>query len=288
MSLERAGGEPVGLQRGGPVEQGIQLPARNLLSGEEMTSHPGIVVGALTWNLFHGRDHPREGEPDAKHSLLSEFAALLDGITWEIALLQEAPPRWLSHLGRAARANGALALTSRNELPWLRGAIADRFPDLIKSGEGGSNMTLVRAPARIEAVERHRLAWRPERRTLLLTRIAAPTGARLTVANMHLSVPSTGQGEAEVLRAAELAGALAAGGPVIFGGDLNLRPVHHAHAFEQLERRFGLGAPTGPKAIDHLLACGLDVVEAPTRPERTAGPLRLSDHAPVTAAFGMR
>lgn len=245
-------------------------------------------MGALTWNLFHGRDHPREGGPDARRSLMSEFAELLDGMTWEIALLQEAPPRWLDDLGRAARANGALALTSRNELPWLRGAIADRFPDLIKSGEGGSNMTLVRAPARIEAVERHRLAWRPERRTLLLARIAAPTGARLTVANMHLSVPSTGQGEAEVLRAAALAEAFAGDGPLIFGGDLNLRPVHHAHAFEELERRFGLAAPTAPKAIDHLLARGLDVVEKPERVERTAGPWRLSDHAPVTASFGMR
>ena len=253
-----------------------------------MTSHQGIVVGALSWNLFHGRDHPREGWPDARRSLLSEFAALLDGMTWEIALLQEAPPRWLGHLGRAARANGALALTSRNELPWLRGAIADRFPDLIKSGEGGSNMTLVRAPARIEAVERNRLAWRPERRTLLLTRVVAPGGARLTIANMHLSVPSTGQGEAEALRAAELADVFAGGGPLIFGGDLNLRPVHHAHAFEELERRFGLAAPTGPEAIDHLLARGLDVVEAPTPLERGTGSLRLSDHAPVMAAFGMR
>ena len=50
--------EAVGLELGGAVEQRPQLLARNLLSGEEMTSHPGIVVAALTWNLFHGRDHP--------------------------------------------------------------------------------------------------------------------------------------------------------------------------------------------------------------------------------------
>jgi endonuclease/exonuclease/phosphatase family metal-dependent hydrolase len=253
-----------------------------------MTGHPGIVVAALTWNLFHGRDHPREGGPDAKRPLLAEFSAALDDLPWEVALLQEAPPRWLDDLGRACRANGALGLTSRNELPWLRDAIADRFPDLIKSNEGGSNMTLVRAPARIEAVERHRLALRPERRALLLSRMVTPGGARLAVANMHLSVPSTGQGQAEVLRAAELALAFAGDDPLILGGDLNLRPSQHAAAFEELQRRYGLAAPTGPKAIDHLLVRGLTVVDKPRQAERAAGHLRLSDHAPVVAAFGMR
>ena len=96
---------------------------------------------------------------------------MLDGLRWEVALLQEAPPRWLEPLGRRCRANGALALTSRNELAFLRAAIADRFPDLIKSNEGGSNMLLVRAPGTIEAVERHMLARTPERRTLLLARV---------------------------------------------------------------------------------------------------------------------
>ena len=116
----------------------------------------------------------------------------------------------------------------------------------------------MRAPSRIEAVERHRLALRPERRALLLTRVATPAARRLAVANMHLSVPSTGQGHDEVLRAAELAVAFAGGDPLILGGDLNLRPSQHAAAFEELERRFGLAAPTGPKAIDHLLVRGLD------------------------------
>lgn len=213
---------------------------------------------------------------------------MLDGLPWQIALLQEAPPRWLGDLGPACRANGALGLTSRNELPWLRAAIADRFPDLIKSNEGGSNMTLARAPARIEEVQRHRLALRPERRALLLTRVVTHGGSRLTVANMHLSVPSTGQGQAEVLRAAELALAFAGDDPLILGGDLNLRPSQHAGAFEELERRYGLAAPTGPKAIDHLLVRGLTVVDKPRPAERDAGPLRLSDHAPVLAAFGMR
>lgn len=264
-----------------------------------MTSHPGIVVTALTWNLFHGRDHPPEGSAvhaDAKRSLREEFGSVLDRLPWEVALLQEAPPRWLAPLGRRCRAHGALALTSRNELPFLRAAIADRFPDLIKSNEGGSNMLLVRAPATIEAVERHRLARRPERRTLLLCRVAAPGGRRIAVANMHLSVPSTGQGEGELLHAAERAVEFAGGDPLILGGDLNLRPVHHAHAFAEGQRRFDLAAPTAPRAIDHLLVRGLEVVEAPRAlapserelDEPGGRRLLLSDHAPVVGAFGMR
>ena len=264
-----------------------------------MTSHPGIVVAALTWNLFHGRDYPPEGSAvhaDAKRSLLDEFASVLDGLRWDIALLQEAPPRWLVPLGRRCRAGGALALTSRNELAPLRAAIADRFPDLIKSNEGGSNMVLVRAPATIEAVERHRLARRPERRTLLLARVVGPGGRRIAVANMHLSVPSTEQGEAELLAAAERAVRFAGGDLLILGGDLNLRPRQHAHAFAEAKRRFGLTPPTAPKAIDHLLVRGLEVVEAPQAlapaarevQEPDGRRLRLSDHAPVTGAFGMR
>ena len=262
-------------------------------------SHPGIVVRALTWNLFHGRDHPPKGSSvhaDAKRSLREEFASSLDGVRWDIALLQEAPPRWLAPLGRRCRASGALALTSRNELPFLRAAIADRFPDLMKSNEGGSNMVFVRAPGRIEALQRHRLARRPERRTLLLARVVLPGGPRIAVANMHLSVPSTKQGEGEVLAAAELAVRFAGADPLVLGGDLNLRPVHHAHAFAELERRFGLTAPTAPRAIDHLLVRDLEVVEPPHAlapadrevKEHDGRRLLLSDHAPVTGAFGMK
>jgi hypothetical protein len=60
-----------------------------------------------------------------------------------------------------------------------------------------------------------------------------------------------------------------------------------------LRERFELGDPTGPAAIDHLLARGLGVIEPPRQlapAERevadTDGRLiRLSDHAPVVAEF---
>ena len=60
--------------------------------------------------------------------------------------------------------------------------------------------------------------------------------------------------------------------PLVFGGDLNLRPARDPEPFAELRERFGLGEPTAPHAIDHLLARGLRVVERPRRlaPEPSA------------------
>lgn len=274
---------------------------------------PG-AFGALTWNLFHGRDFPpdpalftwrsrllRRTERNDTHvqvnrPLREEFARTLDALDWDLALLQEAPPRWQDALCARCVATAAVALTSRHELGRLRRGLADRNPDLIASNEGGSNMVLVRSPGRVVAVERVRLALRPERRALLLARIALPGGGELAVAAMHLSVSSTGRGPAEAESAAELAVRFSHGRPLLFGGDLNLRPAEHAELFGRLRKRFGLAPATSGRSIDHLLGRDLDVLshpralasssrEMPAEPGRV---MRLSDHAPVAARFGVR
>jgi endonuclease/exonuclease/phosphatase family metal-dependent hydrolase len=214
---------------------------------------------------------------------------------WDVALLQEAPPRWFGELEQATGATGIRALTSRNSLAPLRAWVADRNPDLIASNEGGSNMLLVRPPARIVATTSALLATRPERRVLSMARVSGPQH-RLTIANVHLSVPSTGQGIREALHAATLAMEWAGDDPVVLGGDLNLRPADHRFAFDALRDRCGLGPPTGPRAIDHLLARSLDVVERPVAlpaaDRELPGPgglaIRLSDHSPVVASFRLR
>jgi endonuclease/exonuclease/phosphatase family metal-dependent hydrolase len=275
-----------------------------------MASHPGIVIRLFAWNLFHGRDKPpdpalftlrskllRRSEYGASHvqvntPLRREFAAALAGWSWDVALLQEAPPRWLADLERATDAAGELVLTSRNSLAPLRAALAEWNPDLIASNEGGSNMLLARPPARIVATERAVLTRRPERRTLLLARLTLPGDRELAVGCLHLSVPSTGQGTDEALRAAQLAHDWAGAAPLVLGGDFNLRPAQHAGAFDALRERFGLAPPTGPHAIDHLLARGCDVEQHPAALPAAArdvpGPrglgIRLSDHAPVLGA----
>ena len=232
----------------------------------------------LTWNLFHGRADPPAGRP-----LLDEFAELLAREQWDIALLQEAPPRWAGKLG----ASGAIALTSRNLGSALRARVADRKPDLIKSNEGGSNQTLVRPPWRIVDTRRLTLARFPEPRRLLWTRLEHGPGGGLTVANLHASANLPRKAAKELFRAAEWC----EGERLVFGGDFNVRPSQDPETYAQLERDFGLAAPTAPNAIDHLLARGVTVVEPPHQlaleRRTTRAGIRLSDHAPVTAVFAM-
>jgi endonuclease/exonuclease/phosphatase family metal-dependent hydrolase len=286
-----------------------------------------VEFTAVSWNLFHGRDFPPDPalftwrsrllgieERNATHvqvnrELIEEFAALLASTEWDVALLQECPPRFAAPLAAACGAEAHRALTSRNSLSPLRTFIAHRNPDLIASGEGGSNLTLVRSPFRCalsphegekahrngEVIERRELAihtGHPERRAMAFTRIALGDGANLCVANLHATNDRPDLAMADVLRAAEAATEWAGDSPLLFGGDLNLRPGEDPGAFEALRERFGLDAPTHPRAIDHLLARNLEIVEPATAwpPERRELPrgslrLRLSDHAPVQARF---
>jgi endonuclease/exonuclease/phosphatase family metal-dependent hydrolase len=269
------------------------------------------TVRVLSWNLYHGRDFPpdrglltwrsrllRVTERGATHAqvnrrLLEEFAVVMARFEWDVALLQEAPPRWFRPLTQRLGASGALALTSRNLLPAVQGRLADCNPDLLGSSEGGSNQVFVRG--RIHDVRRMLLARRPERRKMLWARVELTDGP-VCVANLHASAGLPRNAAAEVERAADRAVEWAAGDPLVFGGDLNLRTRRDPEPFVRLRERFDLHDPTDPDAIDHLLVRDLGVVERPRRlpPEsrEVTEPdglrLRLSDHAPVVAAFTVR
>ena len=271
-----------------------------------------MELTAIAWNLFHGRDYPpgpelrswrsrllriderNETHVQVNRDLSAEFATLLAATAWDVALLQECPPRFAVPLARACGAEAHRALTSRNWLGPLRGLLARQNPDLMASGEGGSNLTLVRVPNRLGGIaERRELTIHegpPERRAMALTR----TGCGLCIANLHATNDRPDLATADVLLAARAAHEFAAGAPLIFGGDLNLRPAEDPVAFERLRQDFGLAAPTAPRAIDHLLTRGLEVLEPPAAwpPERRELPLdgralRLSDHAPVQARFAL-
>jgi endonuclease/exonuclease/phosphatase family metal-dependent hydrolase len=224
--------------------------------------------------------------------LSAEFATLLASWSWDVALLQECPPRFAKPLAAACGAEGHRALTSRNALGALRGLLARQNPDLMASGEGGSNLTLVRVPGRLGGIaERRELAIHegaPERRAMALTR----TASGLCVANLHATNDQPDLAVADVLLAARAAAEFAGRSPLIFGGDLNLRPAEDPALFERLREEFGLAAPTAPRAIDHLLVRGLEVLDPPTPwpPERRELPLegralRLSDHNTIAARF---
>ena len=285
-----------------------------------------MKLTAIGWNLFHGRDFPpdpglltwrsrllRTTERNATHvqvnrDLLPEFAALLAGAEWDVALLQECPPRFAEPLARACGAEAHCVLTSRNSLSALRQLAARLNPDLVASGEGGANLTLVRGSFRCalcspgahkahrkqtsEAiVERRELAIHTgplERRAMAFTRTAAGP----CIANLHASAHRPELAAADVLRAATAASEWSDGAPLLFGGDFNLRPDESPAVFAELRERFGLVPPTAPNAIDHLLSRDLEIVERPRRwpaerrEVRHDGlALRLSDHAPVEATF---
>ena len=168
-------------------------------------------------------------------------------------------------------------------------------PDLIASWEGGSNQLLVRNPGRVVEQRPMTLTLRPERRTMLWARVELPQGATVCFANLHASAGLPQKATAEVLAAAAAAIEWSEGSPLVFGGDLNLRPARDPFPFLELRERFGLGDPTGPNAIDHLLARGLEVLEPPQRlpaeerelPEADGRRLWPSDHAPVVARWDL-
>jgi endonuclease/exonuclease/phosphatase family metal-dependent hydrolase len=263
----------------------------------------------MTWNLFHGRDWPPEptlqvrahkgnvrrgprlGEryEQVNWDLFDRFAELIGSIDWDVALFQEFPPRWKRRLAVAYGAEAHRALSGRNWLQPITSLIGGWRPDLLGAWEGGSNTTLVR-PGAGPVAERRRLVLtrRPELRVMALTRL--DTG--LTVANLHVSTrPSSA--ERELLDGAARAIEFAGDGPVLFGGDFNVRPKASG-VFEQLEDRFGLAPATAPERLSHLLVRNLEVVEHPASlpPEArdvtdpaTNRLIRLSDHNPVIGTF---
>jgi endonuclease/exonuclease/phosphatase family metal-dependent hydrolase len=224
-----------------------------------------MALRILTWNLRHGRS-----VPDTPRDLLPEFAELLAGWEWDVALLQEVPPWWPVPLARAARASGRMTLTSRNALLPVRRAIAERRPDLAKAWGGGSNAILIRG----QAIAEHRvrpLRLFPERRVAHGVRLADGTW----VTNLHAQAHIEAHARADLDLAAATTLAWAGGAPAVLGGDCNLRGTPAAQGFEHLagnsvDHVFGRGVrAAGP-------GCGLD------RP--TLDGAFLSDHRPLTVA----
>jgi endonuclease/exonuclease/phosphatase family metal-dependent hydrolase len=269
-----------------------------------------MELTVLSWNLFHGRDFPpdpalrtwpsrllrlerrNETHVQVNRDLSEEFATVLSGAEWDVAMLQECPPRFAEPLARACGAEWHRTLTSRNSLAALRTLLARQNPDLIASGEGGSNVILVRVPGKLGGIaERREMAiheGEPERRAMGFVR----TASGICIANLHATNDWPKLAEEDVAKAARAALEWAAGSPLVFGGDLNLRPAKQPRIFERLAEEFGLAPTTAPTAIDHVLCRGLEVVEPPAQwpPEQRELPLegralRLSDHAPVQARF---
>jgi endonuclease/exonuclease/phosphatase family metal-dependent hydrolase len=169
-------------------------------------------VRVLTWNLFHGRSRP-----SSRRSLQREFAEALAGWEWDVALLQEVPPWFTEPLAAAAGAEPRMQLTSRNQLLPLTRAISVRNPDILKSWGGGANAILVRGEPILDH-RAQRLRRTPEARWVHGVRL--PDG---WVANVHSQNHPTAAALADTEQALAAARGWAAGAPLVFGGDVNLR-----------------------------------------------------------------
>jgi endonuclease/exonuclease/phosphatase family metal-dependent hydrolase len=217
-----------------------------------------MALRVLTWNLFHGRS-----KPESTRSLLPDFAALIAGWPWDVALLQEVLPWWPVELGRAAGASARMALTSRNLLPRLQRLIAEPRPHVYKSWAGGCNAILVRG----QAIREHRvqvLRVVPERRVAHGVRLEDGTW----VTNLHAQAHFERRAQADLDLAAAATTGWAAGAPTLLGGDLNLRGEPTAFGYRHLAGHW----------VDHVLGRGLKVVERGRALERGT----LSDHAPMS------
>lgn len=215
----------------------------------------------LTWNLYHGR-----ADPPAGRDLLEDFARTIAGWDWDVALLQEVPPWWPLPLAERAGASMRMAITSRNQLLPLRRFVADRWPDVAKSGGGGANAILVRG-APIDGHRTQRLRWWPERRWVHAVRLADATW----LGNLHAEQQPRPRPERDIARAAAALGAWSAGAArAVLGGDFNIPdPV-----VPGLHRIGGGG-------VDFVFARGFERAGG----ERLdAGPL--SDHPPL--CFSLR
>jgi endonuclease/exonuclease/phosphatase family metal-dependent hydrolase len=222
------------------------------------------ALRVLTWNLFHGRSRPPSGA-----SLLDQFSRTLAGWSWNVALLQEVPPWWPPALAAACGAEQRTALTSRNSLLPVRRALADRWPDLIKSNGGGANAVLVRG----SISDHRRLVLRrwPERRAAQLVRL----GDGACAVNFHGStrVPLARD---ELGRLAVAASEWAGDGALVLGGDLNLRGAD-ANAD-------GLVHVAG-HSVDHILVRGFDRDGPAEHQARLRGGVELSDHVPLMVSL---
>ncbi len=153
-----------------------------------------------------------------------------------------APP-----LGRACGAEAHRVLTSRNRVAWLRGRRLAANPDLIASGEGGSNLTLVRPSGALGPIARTARAGDPRRPPRAPGDGADPH----RLGALHRQPARTNElaelASADVTAAAAAACDWAGERPLLFGGDLNLRPDRNPELFEDLRERLRPGAPQPPR-----------------------------------------
>ena len=210
---------------------------------------------------------------------------------WDVALLQECPPRWEPGFSREC-GGGLLPL---HDLPQLARAaeLEDRprlaRPDRLLRGRLEPDPLAARGRRTIEDPKDVAIqARRPERRTMAFARLACG----LCVTSLHAST-SPPRAEGELLFAAEKAIEWAGGdAPLVFCGDFNVRAQPERRLRTSSSASFGLSGLTAPTTRSTtswsatsptLRRRGPGPRPREMRRARRHGALRLSDHAPGRA-----
>lgn len=259
-----------------------------------------------TWNVFHGRSHP----PGRKLFLESMIRLAVEDRP-DVLCLQEVPPWALERLGEwsgmtvfaevAARPSiGPLPSTAGigRRLTALdpgrfRGAFAGQANAILLDRgltalDERSIVLNARAFRRAQArwlglplVDE--LYWAKERRVCNAVRVRLADGRIAAIANLH----ATGSRDkripdAEVMRAATFADALAAPGEIcVLAGDFNISGERSVTLRELSGPEWGFSAPG--EGIDHVLVRGAAAGEPVRWPiaRRQVDGVVVSDHAPV-------
>ena len=198
-----------------------------------------MELTVFCWNIFHGRDGPpdrslytrraewtRRTERNETHvqvnrDLWREYTDMLCGAKWDVALLQECPPRWQPGFARECGADVVPVAHLAQLAP--RDQLGDRprlaRPDRLL-GRRLQHDPRARAAGKLRDTKDIAIQERkPERRTMAFAR----TDGGLCVTCLHASTsPPRAEGELKMAaeKAIEWAGDDA---PLVFGGDFNVR-----------------------------------------------------------------
>lgn len=233
----------------------------------------GLVI--RTWNLYHGRTHPKTGR-----TYLERMVRLISLDAPDVVALQEVP---LWALGRLERWSGMRAVWSVT-VPGFLGPVARFITDIdpvrVRFTAAGQANAMLLSP-RLDVGDHRTLVLNPEvkrlewlrggrqRRVCQAVHVAVD-GRRLTVANLH-ATNNTALARVEAGLAADF---VAGAEQCILCGDFNVP----AFAIQDFSPPI--------EGIDQILVRGLDFARAPLPwlPERRrVNEGLLSDHAPVEA-----